>query len=169
MRLTIFAGCLFILIPVAGSAQPPPALSVQPPSPQNSALEAFGRLEGAWAITSRDRTLPIRMTYQRASNGTIVTEQFGLELSVFAMNGPTLTLTHYCNVGNQPRLRLRPQPNPQTYDFELVEVVNLQPAKPDHVERMVYRFVDDRTIELQIHWFHPEGGEIERYTLQRVR
>jgi hypothetical protein len=53
-------------------------------------FEVFQSLKGAWAIRAGDNTLPFDMTYDVGSNGTIVTEQFGKELSVFYSDGGSL-------------------------------------------------------------------------------
>jgi hypothetical protein len=69
-------------------------------------FEVFQSLKGAWTIRADDKTMPFDMTYAVGSNGTIVTEQFGKELSVFYRDGDSLVITHFCNRGNQPRLKL---------------------------------------------------------------
>jgi hypothetical protein len=107
------------------------------------------------------------MTYQLASKDTIVTEQFGRELSVFAMDGATLTMTHYCNVGNQPRLRLKPQNPRNVYEFDLVQLISPKDAPPDHVEKVIYEFLSDKQVDLKIIWWHPSGEETEHYLLER--
>ena len=145
-----------------------PSVSVAQTNTVPSPLDAFKKLEGPWTIQSGSKTLNIQMTYQLASNGTIVTEQFGRELSVFAMDGTALTMTHYCNAGNQPRLRLRPQSAQNVYEFDLSEVIGPNGAPADHVERMVYQFLSDKRIDLKIIWWHPSGEETEHYLLERI-
>ena len=132
-----------------------------------SPLDSFKKLEGTWSIQTGGKTLNIQVTYQLASKDTIVTEQFGRELSVFAMDGTALTMTHYCNVGNQPRLRLKPQNPHNVYEFDLVEVIRPRDAPADHVERLTYKFLSDKQIDLTIIWWHPSGEEIEHYVLER--
>jgi hypothetical protein len=46
--------------------------------------------DGKWAIRSGQKTLLIEMRYESGSKGSIVTEQFGKELSVFYRDGPKL-------------------------------------------------------------------------------
>jgi hypothetical protein len=50
-----------------------------------TAFETFKGFEGKWAIRSGQKTLSIEMTYQVGSKGSIVTEQFGKELSVLKL------------------------------------------------------------------------------------
>jgi len=134
----------------------------------HSPLDSFRKLEGTWSIQADGKTLDIQVNYQVASKGTIVTEQFGRELSVFAMDGTAVTMTHYCNVGNQPRLRLRPRNAQNVYEFDLFEVIGPIDGPADHVERVVYEFLTDKRIDLKIIWWHPSGKETEHYLLERI-
>ena len=77
-----------------------------------TAFETFKSLQGRWAIQSEGKTLSIEMTYEVGSNGSIVTEQFGKELSVIYLDGQNLLMAHFCNAGNAPRLKLRASDQP---------------------------------------------------------
>jgi hypothetical protein len=143
------------------------AVSVARAATVPSPLDAFKKLQGTWAIQSDGKTLSIQMTYRTASKDSVVVEQFGRELSVFAMDGTALTMTHYCNVGNQPRLRLKQPTAPNIYEFDLYEVVSPEGAPTDHVEKMIYEFLSEERIDLRIMWWHPSGGQVEHYLLER--
>jgi hypothetical protein len=134
-----------------------------------TALETFKGFDGKWAIRSGQKTLPIEMTYEIGSKGSVVTEQFGKELSVFYRDGQSLYMTHFCNVGNQPRLRLRENGRPGVFEFEKFDITNLQSADADHVERVVYRIIDDKTMDLEIVWKNRKSEESEKYTLTRLK
>jgi hypothetical protein len=134
-----------------------------------TAFETFKGFEGKWAIRSGQKTLPIEMTYEIGSKGSIVTEQFGKELSVFYRDGRSLLMTHFCNVGNQPRLRLSENGRPGVFEFEMFDITNLQSADADHVERVVYRIIDDKTTDLEIVWKNRKSEESEKYTLTRLK
>jgi hypothetical protein len=138
------------------------------PGSSETAFQAFKGFEGKWAIRSRQKTLPFEMTYEGGSKGSIVTEQFGKELSVFYRDGQSLLMTHYCNAGNQPRLRLKENNGPGVFEFQMFDITNLQTADADHVERVVYRIVDDKTIDLEIVWKKGTSVESEKYTLTRL-
>jgi hypothetical protein len=131
-------------------------------------FETFKGLEGKWAIRSGQKALPFEMTYEIGSNGSIVTEQFGKELSVFYLDGQSLLMTHFCNAGNQPRLRLRENTRPGVFEFQTFDVTNLQSVDADHVVRVVYRIIDGKTIDLEIVWNHGKSEESEKYTLTRL-
>jgi hypothetical protein len=105
------------------------------------------------------------MNYEVGSNGSIVTEQFGKELSVIYRDGENLLMTHFCNRGNQPRLRLKETSRPGVFEFEMFDITNLKSAQAAHVERVVYRIVDDKRIDLEIVW---TGDEWEKYILTKL-
>jgi len=155
-----------ILMPQIQAAQ----AKTHPAAPGSSetAFETFRGFEGKWAIRSGQKTLPIEMTYESGSKGSVVTEQFGKELSVFYRDGQSLLMTHFCNAGNQPRLRLRENTQPGVFEFQMFDITNLQSADADHVERVVYRIIDDKTIDLEIVWKNGKSEESEKYTLTRL-
>ena len=133
-----------------------------------AALDAFKGLQGRWAIHSNGKTLAIEMVYDVGSNGSIVTEQFGKELSVFYRDGKSLVMTHFCNAGNQPRLRLKQGNASGRFEFETFDVTNLVGSSAPHVQRMVYKMVDERHVELEIVWKNEKGESSEDYTLVRI-
>ena len=133
-----------------------------------TAFETFKGFAGKWAIRSGQKTLPIETTYESGSKDSIVTEQFGKELSVFYRDGQRLLMTHFCNAGNQPRLQLRGNTQPGVFEFQMFDITNLPSADADHVETVIYRVVDDKTIDLEIVWQHGKSEESEKYTLTRL-
>src|SRR5213595_2638748 len=84
-----------------------PALASPTPTGELMPLEVFQNLKGTWKIRAGDKTLPFDMTYTVSSNGTILSEHFGKELSVFYRDGDSFVMTHFCNRGDQPRLKLK--------------------------------------------------------------
>ena len=134
----------------------------------DTAFETFKRLEGRWAIQSDHKTLSIEMTYEVGSKGSIVTERFGKELSVFYRDGQSLLMTHFCNAGNQPRLRLKDGGQPGVFEFEMFDITNLRDANADHVQRVIYRIIDDKRMDLEIVWKKGKSEESEKYSLTRL-
>jgi hypothetical protein len=133
-----------------------------------TAFETFKGFEGKWAIRSGQKTLPIEMTYEIGSKGSIVTEQFGKELSVFYRDGQSLLMTHYCNGSNQPRLRLKESGRPGVFEFEMFDITGLKSTDADHVQRVIYRIIDDKTMDLELIWEKGKFEESEKYTLTRL-
>jgi hypothetical protein len=138
---------------------------------QNSserAFETFKRLNGRWAIESNGKMLPIEMRYAVGSKDSIVTEQFGKELSVIYLDGESLRMTHFCNAGNQPRLRLKEGGQPGVLEFDMFDITNLKDASTQHVERIMYKIVDGRKMTLEIFWKKGQSEESEKYTLSKI-
>lgn len=135
-----------------------------------SAFETFKGFTGRWAIESDGKTLPIQMTYDVGSKGSIVTEQFGKELSVFYRDGQRLLLTHFCNAGNQPRLALKEANQPGVFEFVMFDSTGLENAGAAHVEKITYRVIDEKKIALEIVWTSakPDESGPEKYTLTRL-
>jgi len=133
-----------------------------------TAFETFKSLSGKWAIQSEGKTLSIEMTYAAGSNGSIVTEQFGKELSVIYRDGPDLLMTHYCNGGNAPRLRLKESGRAGYLEFEMFDITNLKSADAAHVQKIVYGIKGENTVDLEIVWRKGASMESEKYTLTRL-
>jgi hypothetical protein len=133
-----------------------------------AAFDAFKGLQGAWAIQSNGKPFAIEMVYDAGSKESIITEHFGKELSVFYRDGKDLLMTHFCNVGNQPRLRLKANGPPGRYEFEMFDITNLPNPPAAHVQRIIYTIADDNHLDLEIVWKNPETESSERYTLTRI-
>jgi hypothetical protein len=132
------------------------------------AFAVFKSFKGTWAIQSGEKTLPFKMTYDTGSRESIVTELFGKELSVFYRDGDSLLMTHFCNTGNQPRLKLKEGGRPGYFEFEMYDITNLKDAPGgSHVQRAVYHPVNDKRIELELVWTKGKSQESEKYVLTR--
>ena len=112
--------------------------------------------------------MPFQMTYDVESHATIVTEHFGKELSVFYMDGGSFLMTHFCNRGNQPRLKLKSGGATGRYEFEMFDITNLKEAAEAHVQKIIYEIVDSQHMNLEIIWKKGAGEESEKYVLTRV-
>ncbi len=132
-----------------------------------TAYDTMKSLQGTWSIHSTGKGLPIVMTYNTESKESVVTEQFGKELSVFYRDGRDLLMTHFCNIGNQPRLRLKSGSNPNIFKFEMFDITNLSDPNAAHVQRIVYEFINDRRLHLTIIWKRGPRESVEDYTLDR--
>lgn len=133
----------------------------------DSAFESFKGLKGKWAIESGGKPIPVEMTYEDGSKNSIVTEQFGKELSVLYRDGNDLLMTHFCNIGNQPRLKLVTSSLPSEIEFETFDITNLKDKASPHVQKIIYRIVDANNFNLEIVWKKGSAIESEKYSLTR--
>jgi hypothetical protein len=135
---------------------------------EQTPFEVFKSLQGEWSIHTGDKTLPFHMTYTLGSNGSIVIEQFGKELSVFYSDNGNLLMTHFCNRGNQPRLKLKAGGAPKRYEFDMFDITNLKDPSDDHVDAVIYEIPDPQHIRLEIIWKKGDGEESEKYVLTKL-
>lgn len=129
------------------------------------AFDALKALQGRWNIEEEGKPLKLEMSYAVGSNQSIVTEQFGKELSVFYLNVQNLEMIHFCNRGNQPHLRLADSSRQGLLRFEMFDIRNLRAPDAPHVTAIVYKLIDANTLDLEIVWY-PNGSE--KYTLHRI-
>jgi len=133
-----------------------------------TALDAFKSLKGTWTIVSGDKTLPFKMTYDLASKDSVVTEYFGKELSAFYQDKDALLMTHFCNAGNQPRLKLSKTDNAKSFEFEMMDITNVKDERNEpHVQRIIYKITAPDQLELKIVWRKGKEEESENYVLTR--
>jgi hypothetical protein len=131
-------------------------------------FDVLKALQGNWKIEAEGKPLAIEMSYDVGSKQSIVTERFGKELSVFYRNGPTVEMVHFCNAGNQPRLRLKETSEPGVLDFEMFAIANLSTPEAPHVQEVIYKILDANTMKLEIVW-SPKTRGSEKYALNRIR
>jgi hypothetical protein len=96
-----------------------------------------------------------------------VTEQFGKELSVFYRDGDSFLMTHFCNRGNQPRLKFKSGGPPGRYEFDMFDISNLKDASDAHVQKIIYEILDPNHMNLEIIWKKGAGEESEQYVLNK--
>ncbi|WP_413574675.1 hypothetical protein ACLVWU_10635 [Bdellovibrio sp. HCB290] len=135
----------------------------------DSTLDIFKSLAGSWSIQDKvtGKILPFEMKYELGSRDSIVTEQFGKELSVFHQDKKDLLMTHYCNRGNQPRLKLLTGNDPTKIEFELVDITNLDTPDDPHVQKIVYWVLDSTHLDLEIIWQIGSQVKSEKYSLTK--
>lgn len=65
-------------------------------------------------------------------------------ISMFHMDGPNhLLLTHYCAVGNQPRMEASLSPDGKVVTFTYLDATNLSSPESGHMQKMVLTLIDD--------------------------
>ena len=132
------------------------------------AFTIFKSLQGNWEIESNGKALPIQMTYEVGSKESIVIERFGKEFSVIYRDSENLLMTHFCNAGNQPRLRLKESRQTGVFEFETFDITNLKDSGAPHVEKIVYKVIDEKRIDLEILWKKGQSEDSETYALSRM-
>jgi hypothetical protein len=118
---------------------------------QTGAQKAFTTLKtmpGRWEGTASNGQ-PVQVTFKVVSGGTAVMSEiqgYGPEnmISMFNMDGASkLLMTHYCGVGNQPRMQASVSPDGKIFTFNFVDATNLYSPASGHMQKMVLTLLDD--------------------------
>jgi hypothetical protein len=126
-----------------------------PPPPTNAGLEKMKKLAGTWVAADKDGkpTEQVVSIIRVTAGGSAVHEtlfpgQPQEMISVYTAEGPDLVLTHYCVLGNQPRLKADPNSPANQIVFRFVGGANLNPAKDRHMHDATLTIVDQDRIEV---------------------
>ena len=133
---------------------------------QSKAAPAFDKLKslaGDWQGKASDGSSRVA-TYRIASGGSAVIETLTPEgepemVTVYHRDGDTLAMTHYCSVGNQPRMRAEvPAGEVKTLDFKFIDATNLKKPTDGHIHHLSIHFQDKDHISLVWTW-HQNGQD----------
>jgi hypothetical protein len=127
-----------------------------PAPPTNAGLEKMKKLAGTWvaADAGGKPTEQVVSIIKVTAGGSAVHEtlfpgQPHEMVSVYTADGPDLVMTHYCVLGNQPRMKADPKSPPNQIVFRFAGGTNLNVTKDRHMHEATLTFVSDDRIELQ--------------------
>src|ERR1700675_3121914 len=101
-------------------------------------------LNGTWEGKTPDGQTA-QVVYRVTANGSaLMSEIKGKEdmISMFNLDGDRVLLTHYCAVGNQPRMVASASSDGKTFTFAFVDATNLATPDAAHLIRMVLAMPD---------------------------
>ncbi|WP_406694391.1 hypothetical protein V5E97_25275 [Singulisphaera sp. Ch08] len=135
----------------------------QPPVTANSDLEKMKKLAGTWLATDDDGkpTDQVMSIVKVIAGGSVVHEthfpgQPHEMVSIYYVDGPDLVMTHYCVLGNQPRMKADRKSAADQIRFQFAGGSNLDPAKDKHMHEATLTIVDADHIEVNgVGW---DGG-----------
>jgi hypothetical protein len=162
---------------MAGLALAAVALQAGGPKYESSDAAAFARLKtlaGEWeADTAMGK---VHLNYEVIAGGTALVERESGEkmpamVTVYHLDGDRLLLTHYCMMGNQPRMQARAF-NPETgeLEFQFLDATNLSGPGAGHMHNARLRFIDNDHLASQ--WDFYENGQkkmTEAFQATRIR
>lgn len=140
----------------------------------SAAFDKLKSLAGEWEGKSSDGTTA-RVSYQVVSGSSTVMETIhdkngpGM-ITMYHLDGEAIMVTHYCSVGNQPRMRaVPPQGDIKSLKFSFVDVTNLAKPSASHMKSLTLTFQDANHIKQE--WTYSEGGKDETavFTLERKK
>jgi hypothetical protein len=123
---------------------------------RSDGLERFAQLAGDWVGKGKhgDMEHDARVSYKVTSGGSAVVETIdpggdNEMVTVIHADGDALMLTHYCMLGNQPRMRAKPKAGDNKVAFEFVKATNMKSDKEMHMRSVTYTFVNKDTLRAE--------------------
>jgi hypothetical protein len=125
-----------------------------PVSADAKAFDLLKTLAGSWAgrITTTPEFAPVsgapvQFSLRVTSRGHALAHEFSVAgipdhpLTMFYLDGGKLSLTHYCDAGNRPRMAGVLSPDGKTLTFEFVDLSGGN--ERGHMHRAVFTFIDE--------------------------
>jgi hypothetical protein len=139
----------------------------KPAKPAKDADKPAGKAEAANAEQA--------ISYKLIAAGSVVHETMFVGtphemVTVYHLDGDDLVLTHYCAMGNQPRMKAEKSADASKLVFKFAGGTNLDPAKDGHMHDVTFTFVDPNHIQQE--WtFYADGKptKVEKFDLQRKK
>jgi hypothetical protein len=133
--------------------------------PKYALLEPFAQLAGEWEgkeASGKKLEQEIRVLYKVTSAGSAVVETLlpGTPhemVTIIHPDGDNLVLTHYCALGNQPRMKSKGKGDDNKVAFKYDSATNLKNENDAHMHEVTYTFVDKDTIKSE--WTHFDQGK----------
>jgi hypothetical protein len=117
-----------------------------PPDPKQ--LAPMKKLVGTWQGNAQmaGKTVPVTITYASTAGGTAIVEHLfpGTPhemMSVYTVEGDALAMTHYCAMGNHPKMRLK-KSDAHSLSFEASGGEGLHSPEEAHMHAMTVSWTD---------------------------
>jgi hypothetical protein len=111
-------------------------------------MNALKKLVGRWQGKGKmgDKEIPVTIVYELTAGGSTVLEKLfpGTPhemVSVYTAEGDKVVMTHYCAMGNHPKMSLR-KADAKSLAFEMVGTEGIGSANEMHMHAMTVSFVD---------------------------
>jgi hypothetical protein len=142
-----------VLVTACQSAKTKPSAPCEMPAYKGSAaFERMKSLVGEWSATSPEMG-KMETEFRLIAGGSVIEEHFGEDtpmemLSVYHDVNGKLTMTHFCMLRNQPRMRLT-KSTADSLTFDLAPTPGLNAAKDKHMHGATYTFIDANHFKLE--------------------
>jgi hypothetical protein len=130
-------------------------------------LEALKKLAGTWNSADKDGDgkPDVTANYRVTAGGTAVMETLfpGTDeemITMYFMDGEDLMLTHYCRMGNQPRMKARAETDPKVLSFAFQDCTNIKSRDEQHMDSLTMTLKDES--HLRAEWTLWQGGKVTR-------
>lgn len=150
----------------AGEPAQPAATTIDGPA----LFERLKSLTGEWKGVWEPGSTPTTVTYSLTGNGSALVEDYRVGettmSTVYHLDQQDLMLTHYCSIGNQPRMKASSVGEDGRHiQFELLDVTNV--TGPGYSKRLELTLIDDN--HASVHYTGSRTGRRTGVELERVR
>jgi hypothetical protein len=134
-------------------------------SAANPAWEKMKTLVGDWQGTAVEegKKIPVSVSYRLVSSGTTLMETLKAPgendmVTMYVPDGDRIVMTHYCSMGNQPRMSATPAKEAVSrLDFQYLDATNLSGPDAMRMQRLVVKFRDADHFTQE--WTHRAEGK----------
>ena len=138
-----------------------------------AALDRIKKLEGTWTMASPAAGAPaMSIVFRPTSGGSAVIETMfpGSEkemINLYTADGDKIVLTHYCMLGQQPRMKLASGSDDKTMKFEFADGGNIKSRDEGHMDAVALTVDGDKLTE---DWrFYADGKAVEHKVFEFKR
>jgi hypothetical protein len=140
---------------------------------QTAMLEKVKGLEGTWEMKGDDGK-PATVVFHTGGGNTVREIMFPGDkqemTNMYHLDGQSLVMTHYCAVGNQPRMRAVAGGDPNSLAFKFDSVTNKTAPDQMYMGEMTLTILDKDTIrEDWLHFVNGTPGKPTSFELKRKR
>ena len=151
------------------------ALAAHAQSGTQQSFDSIKALAGNWEGKTQ-MSDPVQVSFRLTAGGSAVVSEIISHMNgksddmitMFNMDGDRLLLTHYCEAGNQPRMKASASADGKTLTFDFVDATNITATQPGHMQRVVFSFIDANHHVEEWHFATGDGKEmVQTFDLQK--
>lgn len=138
-------GAVVMASPIAAQTAPSETQAV--PVDASQAFGTVRSLVGVWRLVGKEEN-GFEIVFEEAAGGSVIVEtwiinQTKRSFSVYHRDGAQVIATHYCPIGNQPRLALVSGGNGTPLRFAFQDVTNLESPTTSHLRTLEFALSKD--------------------------
>jgi len=143
-------------------------------SDAQKSFDTIKALRGTWeGKTSQGKDVEVSFR-PTANDSAVLSEIHGGShgpqqdmITMFHMDGPNFLMTHYCSIGNQPRMTATMSPDGKTITFNFLDATNLSTPDAGHMQRVIFTMTDGNHHIEEWHFMDHGKEMVERFDLQK--
>lgn len=143
-------------------------------SESEKTFDTIKSLAGNWE-GSNSKGDPVRVSYRITAGGSALMSEIKSQMgghsedmiTMIHMDRDRLLLTHYCPVGNQPRMQASSSPDGKTIIFDFVDATNLVSPDVGHMQRVIFTIRDANHHSEDWHFLDHGKEIVEKFDLER--